>query len=226
ALFDHRRGPVAGAAVRHDGAVRGRGPTGYPRRYPGAHRLRVQRHWQRRRRLACAEAGRVAEVGRGGADEDGVGAGGNGEAAAGLVVVGQVAGAQAEGGEPALPGRELDAGVALELLGRLLRGPGRDEVELEGGRARPRGPVRDARDDGGGAAGPVVGRGHAGDGEALVGQAVAEQEQRPLPGRVVPAVAHVEALVVLYGAVDAGIARGLGGRGRALGVAGGEGDRQ
>jgi hypothetical protein len=85
--------------------------------------------------LARAEAGGVAEAGRGGADEDGGAAGGNGEPPAGPVVVGQVAGAQAEGDEPALAGRESHVGVALELLGRFLRGLGRGEVELEGGRA-------------------------------------------------------------------------------------------
>src|SRR5215472_1527605 len=98
------------------------------------------------------EAGGVVEVGGGGADERGVAAGGDGELVAGLVVVGQVAGLQAEQDEPALPGREVDLRVALELFGRLVCGGGRDEVELEGGRAGPRGGVLDLGGNGGVAA--------------------------------------------------------------------------
>jgi hypothetical protein len=73
-------------------------------------------------RPAYLEAGGVVEFGGGGADEHGVAAGGDGEVAAALVEVRQVAGEQAEQDEPALPGGEIDLGVALELLGRLLRG--------------------------------------------------------------------------------------------------------
>ena len=74
------------------------------------------------RSLAYREAGVVLEFGRGRADPHGVAARGDGELAAALVEVREVAGPEAEQDEPALAGGEVDRGVALELLGRLLCG--------------------------------------------------------------------------------------------------------
>src|SRR5262249_18323179 len=153
-------------------------------------------------RVVYFEAGGVAEVGGGGADAHGVAAGGDGELVAVLVVVGQIGGGQAGAGVTAFPRPRVPLWGGPLLFGPVVGGWRRDEVELGGGRAGPGGGVLDLGGNGCLAADRVVGRVDVRDGETPVGQAVAEGEQRPLPGGVVPPVADIESLLVMHDAAD------------------------